>query len=135
MGPSEPRWRETPPQIIDHGGDFETAIREGRMETAAHAFARLQREGGSPPAAHAVFRLARWLYDEGFGADAAAVFRYYVKTFPNGEDLDRVHLGFGVLLARRLGKPVAAREHLLQAIELTDTPAIAETARAELENL
>ena len=46
-----------------------------------------------------------------------------------------MHLGLGILLARRLGRPAAAREHLLQAIDLTDSAAIAETARAELANL
>jgi len=134
-GPVEPRWREVASEPIDAGSEFERAIREGRMESAAHAFSRLQREGGSRPPEHAVFRLARWLYDEGFSPDAVAVFQYYVKHYPRGEDLDRVHLGLGILFARRLERPAAAREHLLQAIDLTDSAAIAETARAELANL
>jgi len=46
-----------------------------------------------------------------------------------------VHLGLGILLARRLGKPAAAREHLLQAIDLADSPAIADSAKAELNRL
>ncbi|MHC4848610.1 MAG: rhomboid family intramembrane serine protease [Planctomycetota bacterium] len=134
-GPSEPQWREVAPEPVDHGGDFEKAVREGRMETAAHAFSRLQREGGNRPEPHAVFRLGRWLYDEGFSPDAAAVFRYYIKNYPAADDLDRVHLGLGVLLARRMAQPAAAREHLHQAIELTDTASIADTARAELSTL
>ena len=134
-GPVDPQWRETPAAPVDHGGTFERAVREGRMESAAHAFSNLQREGGRRPEPHAVFRLGRWLYDEGFSPDSAAVFRYYVKNFPRGEDLDRVCLGLGILLSRRLGSPTAAREYLQQAIEITDTPAIAETARAELARL
>ncbi|MHC4938028.1 MAG: rhomboid family intramembrane serine protease [Planctomycetota bacterium] len=134
-GPAEPQWREVASEPIDHGGDFEQAVREGRMEAAAHAFSRLQREGGKRPEPHAVFRLGRWLYDEGFSPDAAAVFRYFIKNYPTDEDVDRAHLGLGILFARRLGRPAAAKEHLHQAIELADTPGIAETARAELERL
>jgi len=70
-GPAEPRWREVASEPVDAGSEFESAVREGRMESAAHAFARLQREGGTTPPDHAVFRLARWLYDEGFAPDAA----------------------------------------------------------------
>jgi len=83
-----------------------------------------------------VFQLGRWLYEQGFVPDTAAVFRYYIKSYPRGEDLDRVHLGLGILLARKLGQPTAAREHLLQAIELTDADSgIATTAREELERM
>ena len=138
-GPVDPRWKqmEAPPvpPSADLTQEFEKEIRAGQMESAAHAFARLNREGGSPPSPDAVFRLGQWLYAESFVDDAASVFRYYIKRFPRGEDLDRVHLGLGVLLARRLGNPRGAREHLHQAIELTDSSQIADTARAELDSL
>ena len=143
-GPAEPAWKEAPapepasaPERApaDATGTFESAIQAGRMEDAAHAFARINRKGGSPPAADSVFRLAQWLYAESFVHDAASVFRYYVKRYPRGEDLDRVHLGLGVLLSRMLGNPAAARDHLLQAIDMTDTPAIADTAREELARI
>jgi len=139
-GPVDPGWKpERPSPVdtapVDMGGDFEKEIRAGQMDAAAHAFARLNREGGSPPSPDAVFRLAQWLYAESFVDDAATVFRYYIKRYPRGSDLDRVHLGIGVLLARRLANPRGAREHLHQAIELTDTPHIAEMARAELERI
>jgi membrane associated rhomboid family serine protease len=136
-GPVDPGWKQGPAPVtpvapVDTTGEFESEVHAGQMEAAAHAFARLNREGGKPPAADAVFRLGQWLYAESFVQDAATVFRFYIKRYPRGNDLDRVHLGLGVLLARRLQSPKGAREHLLQAIELTDTPAIAETARAEL---
>lgn len=138
-GPAEPKWRESEPVPdapgSDASGTFEDAIHAGRMEDAAHAFARLNRKGGTPPSADSVFRLGQWLYAESFVHDAASVFRYYINRFPRGEDLDRVHLGLGVLLSRMLGNPAAAREHLLQAIELTDTATIADTARAELTRI
>ncbi|MEM8882591.1 MAG: rhomboid family intramembrane serine protease [Planctomycetota bacterium] len=134
-GPVEPNWREMDSTPVDHGSEFEKAIAEGRMESAAHAFSRLNRKGGAHPREHSVFRLGEWLYDEGFSPDAAAVFRYFLKNYPRSEDTDRVHLGLGILYARRLGRPAAAREHLLQAIDTADTPGIAETARAELERL
>jgi membrane associated rhomboid family serine protease len=135
VGPTSVHFREARGKAFDHGGDFETAVAAGRMQAAAHAFSGMQREGGSPPNPEAVFRLAHWLYEESYIPDAAAVFRYYLKRFPKGEDLDRVHLGLGVLLARRLGQPAAAKEHLHQAIEITDTPAIATAAREELGTL
>ena len=130
-------WRKPPARpAADSGPEFSTAIREGRMEDAAHAFSLLVREGGAPAAASDVFQLGRWLYENNFGPDTAAVFRYYIKTYPRGSDLDRVHLGMGILLARKLGQPTAAREHLLQAIDLTEADSsIATAAREELERL
>ncbi|MGH7161944.1 MAG: tetratricopeptide repeat protein, partial [Planctomycetota bacterium] len=82
-----------------------------------------------------VFTLGRWLYDNDFTRDAAAVFRYYVRAYPRGEDLDRVHLGLGILLSRRLGQKTAARQHLLSAVDLARDPAIAATARDELRRV
>ncbi|MHC4224495.1 MAG: rhomboid family intramembrane serine protease [Planctomycetota bacterium] len=120
----------------DPGLFFAGAMEAGRMEDAAHAFAQLAREGGTPPVADHVFRLGNWLYENEFFSDAAAVFRYYIRRFPRGEDLDRVNLGLGTLLARRLGKPVSARQYLLTAIELAGPESgIAERARAELERI
>lgn len=135
VGPTSVHFREARGKAFDHGGEFETAVASGRMQAAAQAFSSMQREGAAPPNPEAVFRLAHWLYEESYIPDAAAVFRYYLKMFPKGEDLDRVHLGLGVLLARRLAQPAAAKEHLHQAIELTDTPAIADAARAELATI
>ena len=138
-GPVDKAWSQSAPAPVSRSDDttseFEKEIRAGQMESAAHAFALLNREGGSPPSPDSVFRLAQWLYAESFVDDAASVFRYYLKRFPRGDDLDRVHLGLGVLLARRLGNPRAAREHLHQAAELTDSAQIAATAREELERL
>ena len=115
---------------------FDAAIRDGRMEDAAHAFARMAREGGERPDPDGVFKLARWLYENSFIQDAAAVFRYYIRNYPHGDDLDRVHLGLGILLSRRLSQPVAAREHLLNAIDLVKgDSAIAQTARDELQRI
>jgi membrane associated rhomboid family serine protease len=130
-------WRTPEPrQRADIGGEFHTAVQQGRMEDAAYSFSLLVREGGTSPAAPDVFRLGYWLYENGFVPDTAAVFRYYIRTYPRGEDLDRVHLGLGILLARKLGQPTAAREHLLQAIDLTEADSsIAQTAREELGKL
>jgi membrane associated rhomboid family serine protease len=130
-------WRKPPERPkADSALEFGAAIQQGRMEDAAHSFSLLVREGGAPPAAADVFRLGRWLYENGFVPDTAAVFRYYIKSYPRGEDLDRVHLGLGILLARKLGQPTAAREHLLQAIDLTEAGSgIAESAREELGRL
>ena len=121
--------------VVDPGQVFATAIEHTRMEEAVEAFARLLREGGTPPQPGHVFTLGRWLYAHDYVADAAAVFRYYVRNFPRGDDLDRVHLGLGVLLSRRMGQPAPAREHLLQAAELTDDAQVRETARGELARI
>ncbi len=114
---------------------FHAAVQMGRMEEAAHAFTRHVTEGGAPPKPADVFALGRWLYENGFSADAAAVFRYYLANFPRGEDSDRVHLGLGVLLARVLSQPSAAREHLHSAIDLARELSIAAKAREELAAL
>jgi membrane associated rhomboid family serine protease len=126
------RVRQVPGAAVDA---FHAAVQMGRMEDAAHAFTRFVTEGGSPPLPADVFALGRWLYENDFSNDAAAVFRFYIKSYAKGEDLDRVHLGLGVLLGRRLGQPAAAREHLLTAIDLARDPTIADTARGELAAL
>jgi len=114
---------------------FHAAVHMGRLEEAAHAFSRLAREGGAPPLPDDVFALGRWLYENEFAHDAAAVLRYYVANYPRGDDLDRVHLALGVLLGRRLAQPAAAREHLLSAIDLTKDETLAAKAREELDRL
>jgi len=129
-------WTAAPQAPMDDPAtSFKSALLAGRMEDAAHGFSRLVREGGSPPEAADVFALGRWLYDQGFIPDTAAVFRYYIKTFARGEDLDRVHLGLGILLARRMNEPTAAREHLLATLDLTDDAVVTATAREELKRL
>jgi len=122
--------------IEDVSASFTHAIEHGQMEDAAHAFARLAREGGTRPASEHVFLLANWLYENDFIPDSAAVFRYYIRNFPTGDDLDRVNLGLGLLLARRLNQATSARQYLLAAIEHADDSSnIAETARAELARI
>jgi membrane associated rhomboid family serine protease len=121
--------------IEDPTQTFHTALGAGRMEDAAYAFARIAREGGSPPHPPEVFALAEWLHNGGFARDAAAVFRYYIKNYPRGEDLDRVHLGLGALLGHRMGQKAAAREHLLAAIDLARDRTIATNARFEMKRL
>jgi len=114
---------------------FRTAVHMGRMKEAAQDFSRLVTEGGPPPRPEDVFAVGRWLYENGFASDAAAVFRYYIKSYARGDDLDRVYLGLGVLLGRRLAQPVAAREHLLAAIDLARDATVAAKAREELAAL
>jgi len=122
--------------VEDPARSFGAAMQAGRMEDAAYAFARMAREGGSPPPPSQVFSLANWLYDNGFARDAAAVFRYYLKSFPRGEDLDRVHLGLGILLSRKMGQATAARQHLLSAIDIApEGSVVAAHARTELARI
>jgi membrane associated rhomboid family serine protease len=128
-------WARHAPVRGGAGDAFHAAVQMGRMEEAAHAFTRHATEGGPPPTPGDVFALARWLYESGFAADAAAVFRYYLSNYPRGEDSDRVHLGLGVLLARMLGQPAAAREHLHSAIDLARDAGVASKARDELAAL
>ena len=133
VGPRRALRRQPPP---DPHETLVRSVEAGRMEEAAHAFAQVVRGQGKPADAQATFRLGNWLYTNSFIADAAAVFRYYVKHYPRGADLDRAHLGLGILLSRHLGQPVAAREHLLSAIDLADeSSTIQDTARAELDRI
>ena len=124
------------PTVEDVTAMFGHAIEHKQMEDAAHSFARISREGGRLPQDKHVFVLASWLYENDFTSDAAAVFRYYLKSYPRGGDLDRANLGLGVLLARRMGQPTGARQYLLAAIDLTpDGSQVAEVARAELDRI
>lgn len=128
-------WSRSRPVPGGAADAFHAAVQMGRMEEAAHAFTRHVTEGGAPPLPGDVFALARWLYENGFSTDAAAVFRYYIANYPRGEDRDRAHLGLGVLLARMLAQPAAAREHLLAAVDLARDASVAAKAREELAAL
>jgi len=130
--PKRPEFRvvESAPEV------FAKAIRAGRMEEAANAFPAMAAEEGTPADPADVFQLGQWLYKRGYAAEASAVFRYYVRSYPTGTDLDRVHLGLGLLMSRRMGNPVGAREHLLSAIDLAEgDPTVVATARAELDRI
>ena len=133
---SRGRHRAVPRAGKPHRRRSSTRSTTRKMEDAAHAFARIAREGGSPPGERHVFVLANWLYENDFIQDGAAVFRFYLKNYPRGENTDRANLGLGILLARRLGQPQAARQYLLAAIDTTpDGSQVAITARAELDRL
>ena len=122
--------------VSDATAKFGYAIEHTQMEDAAHAFAAISREGGSLPKDGHVFLLANWLYENDFTDDAAATFRYYLKSYPRGGDLDRANLGLGILLSRRLDQPAGARQYLLAAIDLTAAGSqVAEVAKAELNRI
>ncbi len=72
----------------DPGMDFRRAIRDHRMEDAAHAFASLLRAGGLAPESIDVYRLGRWLADSGHVSDARAVLAYHLKHYPNGAEAE-----------------------------------------------
>jgi membrane associated rhomboid family serine protease len=125
--------------VEDPSATFANAVRGGNMADAAYAFARIAREGGGggapprpggggPGGARGGGRT------RGPAPRRPTHPRYYIRNFPRGPDLDRVHLGLGILLARRLGQPAAAREHLHAAIDLGD-PTVAAKAREELARL
>ena len=120
--------------LVDPREAFVKAVEEGRMVDAGIAFRDAVQPPNPPPPPAATFKLAKWLFENAAFADASTVFRYYVAHYPRDSELDRAHLALGIMYART-GRLPAAREHLLQAIDLARDPRTVHTAREELARI
>ncbi len=77
-------------------------------------------------------RIARHYESTGAPEVALAIYQRYLADHPSGPLLDRAHLGAGIVLLGGLGQPVAAREHLLAAIDFATDGDVLRSAKEAL---
>lgn len=82
-----------------------------------------------------VAHLAEWLANAGQIDAALALYRQAVDDNPRGPGLDRLFLGIGLLLLHGKGRPTAAFQYLLDALDASPSPEVAAEARAALQQI
>jgi membrane associated rhomboid family serine protease len=82
-----------------------------------------------------VAHLADWLANAGQADAALALYRQAVDDNPRGPGLDRLFLGIGLVLLHGKGRPTAAFQYLLDALDASPSPEVAAEARAALAQI
>jgi membrane associated rhomboid family serine protease len=95
----------------------------------------------SPPARRrqvpvpVVHQLAVWLDQEGQPDAALALYSQALGDHPRGPDLDRIFLGIGLVLLHSKGRPTAAYQYLMDALEADPSPGVERAAREGLAQI
>ena len=76
--------------------------------------------------------VANHLFAEGQHAEAAEAYSQFLRHYPKYEQVEQVQLILGLILARYLHRPDAARARLTAALEKLHNPSEIEVARVEL---
>jgi len=122
--------------IETHGASLEEALRAGRYAEAARIYfdlpAGATRKLLSPE--HSI-RLGDWLRQRGQAEAALVVFRRHLRDYPHGPFAGEAHLGAGLVQLHAFDQPVAAYQHLLDALELDPAPQTEQAARLALDEI
>ncbi len=126
--------RETAPSTPSE--QIAQALVEGQPEQAARWYFSL------PPAqarglldASTSLALGGWLGEHGHSHGALTVYQRHLRDFPNGPGRAEAHLGAGLVQLHGLGQPVAAYQHLMDALQSSPSPEIAARAREALNQI
>lgn len=116
--------------------DIVRAFEHGDIEHAAQRYLSLQTrlQRGQLTTAH-VLEIGRYLLSRNQPELALTVFRQLIAERPGEAALDQAHLGAGQALLRRKRCDTAAWHYFLAAIDLAQTPEVAEAARAGLKEI
>jgi len=79
--------------------------------------------------------LADWLHSHGHDDAALIVYRRHLRDYPHGPGTAEAHLGAGLIQLESFDQPTPAYQHLLEALQLNPSPAVAARARAALETI
>lgn len=79
-----------------------------------------------------VDRLAVWLDKDGQPDAALALYSQSLGDHPRGPDLDRIFLGIGLVLLHGKGRPTAAYQYLMDALDADPSPEVERAAREAL---
>ena len=109
------------------------ALVRGDFESAAEAYFSLDpRRARHLLAPEETLALAAWLYRTGHNEAALAVYRYYLRDYPNSPGAAQAHLRVGLIQLESLGQATPAYQHFLDALDLNPSPEVAAQARAAL---
>jgi len=117
-----------------------SAVSAGQYERAADAYLELLRNfGGTPGAAtlskEAQLAVGNTLFNRGDHTSAAKAYERYLDAYPHDPETPRVRLLLGLVLARYLNDPVAAKAQLARAKETVRDADDRELASTLLEEL
>jgi len=142
------RWREGKDELADSGAKVQPGA-PGIVRPTAEAVAQLRLEGRFGDAIRLylelapaerrtlppdlVSDLAEALREERQPDAALGLYRQALEDHPRGPGLDRVYLGIGLALLHGKGRPTAAYQYLLDALEADPRPDVERAAREALE--
>lgn len=120
----------------DAGPEILGLARAGRTADAARALGAALQGGGAPTLPESDY-LKLALHMEGMRRfdDARKAFEGILAAYPTGVAAPIAHLGLGLILARHVGDPAAARPHLASAAALSTDPRVRSAAEHALTQL
>lgn len=131
----EPLGRRTPASAPRGPIAVEQALRAGEPEAALAMFTELSPAERNQVGGPHLLALADWLTDHGSYDAALALLQQFIAAHPESVDLGRAHLRAALVLMHFRQQPTAAREHLLQVLELHPTPELERVAREALADI
>jgi membrane associated rhomboid family serine protease len=120
--------------VFSHGArGVERALRSGKPVEAIERHLELSPVERRQVPVPLVVEMAEWLA-AGLQPDAAlALYRRALDDQPRSPDLDLVFLGIGLVLLHGKGRPTAAYQYLMDALDADPRPEVEQTAREALK--
>jgi hypothetical protein len=110
-------------------------VEQGRPLDAVQPYLGLLRSERARVPAEVVAALGDALAAAGQPDGALALYRQGISDHPRGPGLDRIFLGIGLTLLHGKGRPAAAYQYLLDALDADPSPEVAQAARAGLAEI
>ncbi len=104
-------------------------VARGRWPAAAEAYFAADEAIDRELASGDALALGAWLAENGHPNAALSAFRRVLRRHPRGPAAARAHVGAGWVQLRSLGRPTAAWQHFLDALDLERTGESADLAR------
>jgi len=120
------------------GAGAEEVIRQidaARPARAIRAYLALSTLDRQRVPVEVVAQLADWLASSGQPDAALALYRQAQDDHPRGPGLDRLFLGIGLVLLHGKGRPTAAYQYLLDALDASPSTQVAAAAREALASI
>lgn len=116
--------------LVDAVTDIVRSIDRDDLSHAASRYAELEgRAQRSQVATHNLLAIGEYLLDSGEPDEALTVFRRLIAERPGDGKLDRAYLGAGRAMLRKDRCETAAWHYLVAAVDLAESPEVAEHAR------
>ena len=122
--------------ILDAGVDAVPAVlqalADGQPRDAIRSYLALDQGERQRVPIEAIAELAGQFVAQGEPDAALALYRQAADDRPRGPGLDRIFLGLGLVLLHGKGRPTAAYQYLMNAIEADPCPEVDRAARQAL---
>jgi membrane associated rhomboid family serine protease len=111
------------------------AHREERLGEAVALYTTLPAAGRRQIPVGVAVDLAEHLVLTGEPDGALGIYRHILQDHPRGPGLDRIFLGIGLVLLHGKGRPAAAYQYLMDALDADPAPGVEQSAREALEHI